>query len=71
MEGALAYEGASVVGRTFSHQIAVRSVSEGGHLLELHFCGRVFRSELTVGSWSRFSGFGSLHEGRTILGRIC
>ena len=71
MEGALVREGASVVGRTSSHQIAVRSVAEGGHPAELHSCGGVFRSELTVGSWSRFSGSGSLHEGRTILGRIC
>jgi hypothetical protein len=46
----------------------VRSVSEGGHLLELHSCGGVFRSELIVGSLSRFNGSGSLLEGRTILG---
>jgi hypothetical protein len=33
VEGALAYEGASFVGRTSSHQIVVRSVS---WLLKLH-----------------------------------
>ena len=55
---------------TSSHQIAVRSVAEDNHLAELHYCGGVSRSELTVGSWSRFSGSGSLHEGRTILGSI-
>ena len=63
MEGTLARLDASVVG-TSSHQIAVRSVAEGGHPTKLHSCGGVFRSELTVGSWSRFSGSGSLHEGR-------
>ena len=55
--------------RTSSHQIAVRSVAEGGHSAELHSCGGVSRSELTVCSWSRFSGFGSLYVGRTFLGR--
>jgi hypothetical protein len=65
VEGALAYEGASVVGRTSSHRIAVRSVSEGGHPAELHSCGGVFRSELTVSFWSNFSGFLSLYVGRT------
>ena len=48
----------------------MRSVSKGGHLLELHSRGGVFISELTVGSWSRFSGSGSLQEWCTILGRI-
>jgi hypothetical protein len=43
VEGALACEGASVVGRTSSHQIAVRSVAEGGHPAELHSCGGVFQ----------------------------
>jgi hypothetical protein len=57
------------VGRTSIHKIAVRSVSEGGHLLELHSCGGVFRSELTVCSWSSFSGFESLYVGQTFLGR--
>jgi hypothetical protein len=69
-EGHISLVGWFIPGRISSHQIAVRSVAEGSHLLELHSCGGVFRSELTVGSWSRFSGSGSLHEGRTILGRI-
>jgi hypothetical protein len=64
VEGALAREGTSVVGRTSSHQIAVRSVVEGGHPIELHSCGGVFRSELTVCFWSSFSGFASLYVGR-------
>jgi hypothetical protein len=51
--------------RTSSHQIAVRSVAEEGHSTELHSCGGVSRSELTVCSWSRFNGFDSLCVGRT------
>jgi hypothetical protein len=56
-------------GRISSHQIAVRSVAEGGHPTKLHSCGGVFRSELTVSFWSSFSGFASLYVGRTFLGR--
>jgi hypothetical protein len=67
VEGALVEEGASVVGRTSTHQIAVRLVAEGGHLAELHSCGGVSRSELTVCFWSSFSGFESLYVGRTFL----
>jgi hypothetical protein len=70
VEGALACEGASVVGRTSSHQIAVRSVAEGGHPTELHSYGGVFRSELTVCFWSSFSGFASLYVGCTFLGHL-
>ena len=69
-EGRISLAGWFIPGRISSHQIAVRSVAEGGHLLALHSCGGVFRSDITVGSWSRFSVSGSLHEGRTILGRI-
>jgi hypothetical protein len=58
-------------GRISSHQNSVRSVGEGGHLLELHSCGGVFSSGITDDFWSSFSGSGSLHEGRTIQGRIC
>jgi hypothetical protein len=58
-------EGALVVGRTSSHQIAVRSVAEGGHPTELHSCGGVSRSKLTVCFWSSFSGFESLYVGHT------
>jgi hypothetical protein len=65
VEGALVEEGASVVGRTSTHQIAVRSVAEGGHPTKLHSCGGVFYSELTVCFWSSFSGFESLYGGRT------
>jgi hypothetical protein len=68
VEGALACEGASVVGRNSSHQIAVRSVAEGGHPTELHSCGGVSRSELTVCLWSSFSGFERLYVGCTFLG---
>ena len=53
---------------TSSHQIAVRSVAEEIHSAELHYCGGVSRSVLTVCSWSRFSGFDSLYVGCTILG---
>ena len=69
MEGALIEEGASVVGRTSTHQIAVGSVAEGGHSTELHSCGGVFRFELTVCFWSNFNGFANLYVGRTFLGR--
>jgi hypothetical protein len=55
-------------GRTSSHQIAVRSVVEGGHPTELHSYGGVFRSGLTVCFWSSFSGFSILYVGRTFLG---
>jgi hypothetical protein len=54
--------------RTSSHHIAVRSVTEGVHLVEIHSCGGVSRSELIVCSWSRFSGFASMYEGHTFLG---
>jgi hypothetical protein len=47
----------------------VRSIAEDSHSTELHYCGGVSRSELIVNSWSRFSGFDSLHVGHTILGR--
>jgi hypothetical protein len=47
----------------------VRSVAEESHSAELHYCGGVSRSELTVCSWSRFSGFDSLYVGLTIMGR--
>ena len=70
-EGHISCGGWFIPGGISSHQIAVRSVAEWGHLLELHSCGGVLRSDITVGSWSRFSGSDSLHEGRTILGRIC
>ena len=69
MEGAFTCEGASVVGRTSSHQIAVRSVAERGHPAELHSCGGVSRSELTVSFWGSFSGFESLYVGHIFLGR--
>jgi hypothetical protein len=68
MEGTLACEGASVVGRTSSHQIAVRSVAEGDHPTELHSRGWVFICELTVFFWSSFSGLESLYVGHTFLG---
>jgi hypothetical protein len=63
VEGALALEGASVVGRTSTHQIAVRSVAEGGHPTELHSCGGVSYFELTVCFWSSFNGFERLYGG--------
>jgi hypothetical protein len=40
-EGALGEEGASLVGRTFRAQIAVRSVSEGGYSSVSECCGGV------------------------------
>jgi hypothetical protein len=69
VEGTLVEEGASVVGRTFTRQIAVGSVAEGGHTTELHSCGGVFHSELTVSIWSSYGGFESIYGGRTFLGR--
>jgi hypothetical protein len=65
MEGTLAYEGTSVVGRTSSHQIAVILVSEGGYLAELHSRGGVPISDLTVCGWSSFNGFERLYVGHT------
>jgi hypothetical protein len=65
VEGALVEEGASVVGRTSTHHIAVRSVAEGGHLAELHSYGGVFYYELRVCIWSSFNGFESIYGGRT------
>jgi hypothetical protein len=52
-------------GRTYSHQIAVRSVAEGGYPAKLHSYGGIFRSELTVCFWSSFNGFSNLYVGRT------
>jgi hypothetical protein len=69
MEGTLVREGTSVVGRSSSHQIIVRSILEGGHLPELHSCGGVSIFELIVCSWSSFSGFERLYVGHTFLGR--
>ena len=68
MEGALVEEGASVVGRTSTHQIAVRSVAEGAHTTKLHSCGGVFLFELTVCIWSSYGGFESIYGGCTFLG---
>jgi hypothetical protein len=68
MEGALVEEGASVVGRTYTHHIVVRSVVEGGHPVELHSCGGFFYYRLTACFWSSFSGFESLYEGCIFLG---
>jgi hypothetical protein len=65
VKGPLAYEGASVMGRNSSHKIAVRSVLEGVHIAEIHSYGGVSISELTVCSWSSFSGFESLYVGCT------
>jgi hypothetical protein len=69
VEGALVEEGASVVGRSFTHQIAVGSVAEGGHTSELHSCGGVFHSKLTACTWSSYGGFESIYGGCTFLGR--
>ena len=71
MEGALVEEGASVVGRTFTRQIAVGSVAEGGHTAELHSYRGVFHSELTVSISFIFSGLGNISERHTILGHTC
>jgi hypothetical protein len=65
MEGALVEEGASVVGRYYTCQIAVGSVVEGGHTSKLHSCGGVFHSKLTACIWSSFGGFESIYGGRT------
>jgi hypothetical protein len=59
------------VGSNFTCQIAVRSVSEGGYSLVLDYCGGVSRLELPVGICNNFGGFGSIYEGRTMLGRSC
>ena len=70
-KGALVEEGASAVGRSYTCQIVVGSVSKGGHTPVLDYYGGVFHSELTVCICSRFSGFGSIYEGHTFLGRTC
>jgi hypothetical protein len=59
------------VGRTYTCQIAVRSVSEGGYSSVFDYYGGVSRSELLVGICNRFNGVGSIYEGRTMLGRTC
>jgi hypothetical protein len=64
-------EGASSTGRTFRAEIAVRSISEGGYLSVLEYCGGVSSSELPVGFWLQFSGLVSIYGGRTILGCSC
>jgi hypothetical protein len=46
--GRIARLGRISCGRTFSHQIAVRSIAEGSHPTELHSFGGVFRSKLVV-----------------------
>ena len=69
--GRMALAGYFLPGGISSHQISVISVAEWGQQQELHSCGGVSKFELTVGSWNKFSGSGSLHEGCTILGRIC
>jgi hypothetical protein len=71
VEGALVEEGASAVGRSYTCQIAVGSFSEGGHTSVLDYCGGVFHSEFIVCICNRFSGFGSIYEGRTFLGHTC
>jgi hypothetical protein len=70
-EGALEEEGASSVGSTFTCQIAMRFVLEGGYSSVLDYCGGVSRSELPVGICNSFGGFGIIYEGRTMLGRSC
>jgi hypothetical protein len=59
------------VGRSYTCQIAVGSVSEGGYTLVSEYCGGVFHSELTVCIWLRFSGFGSIYEGHTCFIWTC
>jgi hypothetical protein len=65
VEDALVEEAASVVGRPFTHQIAVGSVAEGGHTAKLHSCGGVFYPELIACIWSSYGGFESIYGGRT------
>jgi len=69
--GRMVLAGYFLPGSISSHQISVRSVAEWGHQQELHSCGGVFHSGITVDFWSIYSGSGSFHEGRTIQGRIC
>jgi hypothetical protein len=61
-------EGALVVGRSFTCQISLGSVAEGGHTTKLHSCGGVFYYELTACIWSSYGGFESIYGGRTFLG---
>jgi hypothetical protein len=58
VEGALVEEGASVVGRSFTRQIA-----EGGYTSELHSCGGVFHSKLTACICSSYGGLESIYGG--------
>jgi hypothetical protein len=69
--GTLVEEGALVVWRSFTRQIAVGSVAEGGHTAELYSRGGVFHFELTACIWSSYGGFGSIYVGCTMLGRTC
>jgi hypothetical protein len=59
-EGALEEEGASSMGSTFTCQIAMRFVSEGGYSSLLDYCFGVSRSELLVGICNSFGGLGSI-----------
>jgi hypothetical protein len=68
VEGTIVEEGALAVGRSYTCQIAVGSVSEGGHTPMLDYCGGVFHSELTVCICNNFGGFESIYEGCTFLG---
>jgi hypothetical protein len=70
-EGALEEEGASSVGRNYTCKIVVSSISEQVYSSMLDYSGGVFISELPVGICNRFSGVGSIYEGRTMLGRTC
>jgi hypothetical protein len=59
------------VGRSYTFQIVVESVSKGGHTPVSKYCGGIFHSELTVCIWLKFNGFGSIYEGSTFLGHTC
>jgi hypothetical protein len=70
-EGALGEEGASLAGRTFRAQIAVRFVSGGSYSSVSEYCGRFSPSELPVGRELQFSGLDNIFGGSTFLGRTC
>jgi hypothetical protein len=59
-EGALGEEGALIAGRTYSAQIAVRTVSVESYNTDSELCVRVSPSELPAARALQFSGFGNL-----------
>jgi hypothetical protein len=70
-EGALGEEGASLAGRTFGAQFAVRSVLEGSYSSVSEYGGRVSPLELSFSRVLQFSGLDSIGGGHTCFSWAC